>query len=189
MLDAILICDGCGSRESVGSGFCSECSHILDITYMNFFEILCIEEKFQLSEQQLRGNFIKKLQLFHPDLYCNKSIIEIERATKNSSAVSCAYSTLLNPISRACYLIELKNIPIPSESNFIMDVIEWNEKIEGSSSVLELQQLIVEVEHMLAIYKFQMEKDFRDEEYNQAAASYAKVKFFMRILDSARKKL
>lgn len=156
---------------------------------MNFFEILCVEEKFQLSKHQLKDNFIKKLQLFHPDLYCNKSAAEMDIATKNSSIVSRAYNMLLDPVSRARYLIEIKNIPIPNESGFITEVLEWNEKIEDTSSVLELQQLVEEVNRMLSIYKSQMEKDFSDMEYEKAAASYAKVKFFMRVLDSAKKRL
>lgn len=56
-----------------------------------------------------------------------------------SGLISNAYYTLLNPLHRGMYLLELNNLSVPEETvsiepEFIMEIMERNEAIEDAGT-------------------------------------------------------
>ncbi len=182
-------CVECGLNNLVQSDFCPMCGHILEISNIDLFAVFGLNTQFQLDIEVLKRSFLEKMQKFHPDMYINKSATQLTIATKNSSIINNAYKIISDPISRALYIFELKNISIPNDDKFLLEVMEWNEKIEEISSIEELKKLINEVGHLISSYILEMSEMFKCSEYNKAATKYSKVKFFTRILNLAKKKL
>ncbi|CAO1624559.1 unnamed protein product [Sympodiomycopsis kandeliae] len=83
----------------------------------------------------------------HPDRMHNKSASEQELALTQSSLINKAYDTLKDPLNRACYLLELNSIEVPSESdsledmNLLMKVMELRENLDEVTTEEEIQPI------------------------------------------------
>ncbi|TIB29800.1 hypothetical protein E3P86_03616 [Wallemia ichthyophaga] len=97
---------------------------------------------FNLSNTTLKQNYLSKQKQFHPD----KPNIDHNYALQTSSLINKAYETLLHPLSRAVYLLELNGIEIAEsdsihDSTLLMDMLELREQLEDAQSEEEVTQL------------------------------------------------
>jgi DnaJ-domain-containing protein 1 len=75
---------------------------------------------------------------FHPDIssqYGSDSLTT--KMAKYSTYINEAKATLLNDLQRAIYLMELRGVPLTeaidtADSQFVLDIFEINESIEGA---------------------------------------------------------
>ena len=89
-----LVCDFCHSLNPVSS-------------VTDYFTLLGLERKFDLSEEELQRKFISVSRYVHPDFHGAAPDEAQELALRLSAAVNDAYRTLKDPASRAAYLLEL----------------------------------------------------------------------------------
>jgi molecular chaperone HscB len=123
---------------------------------MSYFDILSSPVTFDTDDTLLKKNFLKiqvilntltKKQRTHPDAFTTKSLQERIISGELSSFANKAYSTLRSPLSRALYLLELKNIDEIAESESIYDsdilstVMEAREDIAHCRTAEELQEI------------------------------------------------
>lgn len=78
-------------------------------------------------------------KLLHPDKFSNKSEKEKQFSEILSSLVNKAYSTLLHPLKRGLYMLELNGITISEgtdnvNAEFLMEIMEKNEEIEDAAN-------------------------------------------------------
>ena len=87
----------------------------------NYFKLFSQPQNFEINGEELKKNF-RKLQLrYHPDKYIGSSPKEHRLAVQFSSYLNNAYATLINPIKRAEYLLEIKGISFDKENATIRD--------------------------------------------------------------------
>ncbi|XP_060574031.1 iron-sulfur cluster co-chaperone protein HscB-like [Ruditapes philippinarum] len=111
----------CGVVQSVPS----------DLTY---FKVMNCEEKFDIDIKSLASLYKNLQSRLHPDKFGQCSKEEQALAEYQSAFVNKAYNTLLKPLSRGQYLLEIHGDPIEEansavDPNFLMEVMEINEDI------------------------------------------------------------
>lgn len=89
----------------------------------------------QIDSGALKRRWREQMALTHPDRLANRSESEQRQAAQHSSAVNKAYETLMNPLARALYLLEVQGAEGMGESDSIEDPVLLME-------VMELQEAL-----------------------------------------------
>ncbi|CAK9262817.1 unnamed protein product [Sphagnum jensenii] len=141
-------CWSCDSKDDASPFFvCTACGAIQPLDEgLDFFQLLSIERSFEVDEKELEKQY-KRLQKFlHPDLSSLKSQREQGYSADQSGQVIKAYYTLLDPLSRARYLLTLNGVSIDEEGTIhdpplLLEIMELREEIEETADPTKLQEI------------------------------------------------
>ncbi|NWW42864.1 HSC20 protein, partial [Pedionomus torquatus] len=113
---------------------------------------------------------------------------------QHSSLINKAYQTLLNPLSRGLYLLELNGVEPAQETDsdadsaFLMEIMEINEKLaepKNEDSLREIETLIkVKQEELTREVTAAFERD----DLQEAKLLLAKMKYFANLEDKLKNK-
>lgn len=125
------------------------------------FEMLGLPRQFDLSEDEIRAAYRGLARATHPDRFAGASDEVVAKANELSAAVNAAYRALLDPVSRASYMLTLAGGPGPEDvrdvpGNLLMQVMTLREQIEadkqeGNEESLKRHRQSVEGERAAAI--------------------------------------
>ncbi|XP_071480795.1 uncharacterized protein [Diadema antillarum] len=127
--------------------FCQSCSMIQPLDEdLNHFQILGVEEKFDVDIADLTSRFRNLQRVLHPDKFGNTSKMEQSFSALQSSAVNKAYKVLLKPLSRGMYLLELHGHSIEEGESgidpaFLMEVMEVNEELANTEDLAAVHRI------------------------------------------------
>ncbi|XP_024398310.1 iron-sulfur cluster co-chaperone protein HscB homolog isoform X2 [Physcomitrium patens] len=110
-------CWSCEETSTAAPFFvCSSCKAIQPLDHsMDFFQLLSVDTSYLQDSKILEKNY-KQLQKFlHPDLSSGKSEREQDYSAEQSAQVIKAYYVLLDPLSRARYMLKLNGVDIDEE--------------------------------------------------------------------------
>ena len=102
----------------------------------DYYELLGLERKLGISQEELQRRYYELSRQFHPDRFMRKSDAERQYALDASSAVNDAYRTLKEPVRRAEYVLkqggfdigEQRSKDVPPE--LLEEVFELNMALE-----------------------------------------------------------
>jgi len=103
----------------------------------NYFEAFGLEVGFQIDQQQLQDKQKAILAAIHPDRYVNASEQEKRLSVQQASWLNEARQTLLNPVKRARYMLEINGVELNDESEttsdtvFLMEQLELREQLDA----------------------------------------------------------
>lgn len=106
----------------------------------DYYELLGLERKLNLSQDELQRRYYELSRQFHPDRFMRKSEAERQDALDASSALNDAYRTLKEPVRRAEYVLkqhgfdigEQRSKDVPPE--LLEEVFELNMALEEMRS-------------------------------------------------------
>ncbi|XP_062822732.1 iron-sulfur cluster co-chaperone protein HscB-like isoform X2 [Anolis carolinensis] len=137
---AWLSCWSCGlALPANGSQhrFCPSCRALqAPEPQQDLFSVMGCERRFRLDASGLRRSFRALQGLLHPDRFSRSTQVERGFSEEHSSLVNKAYRTLLNPISRGIYLLELNGVSLEqgtdpgSDPEFLSEIMETNERLQ-----------------------------------------------------------
>nr|XP_054766985.1 iron-sulfur cluster co-chaperone protein HscB-like [Lytechinus pictus] len=190
------------SRSETSSGgprvaalFCASCNMIQPLEDgLNHFQIMGMEEKFDVEVQDLTNCFRNLQRLLHPDKFSNKSETEQNYSAAQSSAVNRAYKVLLKPLSRGLYLLELRGFAIEEgESNieplFLMEVMEINEELADTDDLETVRRIGKENTVSLNDHLDKLRVAFDEANYPQARELLMRLKYYANIDDKVKEKV
>lgn len=129
------------------------------------FEMLGLPRQFDLSEEEVRSAYRRLARDTHPDRFAGASEEAVARANELSAAINAAYRVLLDPVSRASYVLTLAGGPGPEDvrdvpGNLLMQVMTLRELIEqdkqaGNEDSLKRHRQSVEGDRAAAIARMQ----------------------------------
>ena len=118
--------------------------------------------------------------------------MEQDLALKQSAFINKAYSTLLKPLTRGLYLLELWGDPLEESSTtldqeFLLEIMEVNEEVdEARSDQTELKAIEdinnAKIEDCLK----EVSKRFRSHEISEAKVNLIKLKYLTNISDKIK---
>lgn len=156
-------------------------------TKNNFFEIFSLPEAWEIDQAQLDFRFRKLQQEFHPDRYASKSDIEKRLAMQMAATINQAYQTLLEPLSRAQYLLELKGFDanqeshVTSDSQFLMNQMLMREALAeakfSDDPLKALVSLSIDALENSAALQSEFAQQYQTSAYNEAFDTLAKMQF------------
>ncbi|XP_070820432.1 iron-sulfur cluster co-chaperone protein HscB isoform X1 [Chaetodon trifascialis] len=106
----------------------------------SFFKILDCDYTFTLDTQKLQKSYLRLQRSLHPDNFSQKSVKEQKYSEIQSALVNKAYKTLLKPLSRGLYMLELEGMRIEegtdsaADSEFLMELMEINEALDEAQT-------------------------------------------------------
>ena len=128
----------------------------------NAFTVFSLPVCFNIDLQELEKRYLKAQQMVHPDTFVGRSEMEKRVAAMRTVTLNEAYQRLKNLISRAQEFLNAKNVPIPGQqgttvptSPFLVQVLEWRERIQGKDDLLGLK---TELSHRLDQCKNQFDR-------------------------------
>ncbi|NWQ77605.1 HSC20 protein, partial [Columbina picui] len=110
---------------------------------------------------------------------------------QHSSLINKAYQTLLNPLSRGLYLLELKGVEPAQEtdseadSEFLMEIMEINEKLAEPKNEDTLEEIGTLLKGKL---RFEVMFSFISDDLQEAKKLLGKMKYFANLEDKLKKK-
>lgn len=103
-----LQCWKCNNLVCKKNIFCSSCHAIQPVREKDdFFAYLGLNKDFVIDETELRNRFRKLQSEVHPDKHAQNTQDEQKFSEEHSSFLNVAYKTLLDPVSRANYLLRI----------------------------------------------------------------------------------
>ena len=108
----------------------------------NYFEIFQLPIQYALDEKKLDASYRAILSSIHPDRFVNATEAEKTQSLMKSTLVNDAYTILKNPIQRAEYLLEINSVSqhVKLDHAFLMQQMEWEERLEAEENVAPLNQ-------------------------------------------------
>eukprot|EP00924_Labyrinthula_sp_SR-Ha-C_P013909 snap_masked-scaffold_5-processed-gene-17.36-mRNA-1 protein AED:0.36 eAED:0.36 QI:0/0/0/0.5/1/1/2/0/260 len=181
-----------GDKISGNDFFCSNCGKILDSA---LFLSVDVNESFPIDQKQLERNFKATQRYLHPDKFSTTSDVEKGYSTDLSSLVNKAYKILLNPISRAEYLLEKHGIKAFGEEGetmknpeILMKSLEVREELSYLSTENEINSFIdAQRKHWNEDFSL-LVNFFNIQEYQQAKDKLVELKFTDKVIQEAKEK-
>lgn len=154
---------------------------------MNYFNIFGLPIKYKIDSKILKQRFQILQSKFHPDVFISSSKAEQKSALKYSSLINQAWLTLSNDISRAEYIISLKNVEkkeIIEDKHFLEKQFIFQErlqKIEILKDKKAILALIKNLENEIQEYLVRMAYQVNKEEWEEAASIIYKLHFLKKL--------
>lgn len=120
---------------------------------------------------------------------------EQEYSESQSALVNKAYSTLLKPLSRGLYMLELEGMNIEdgtdsgADSNFLMKLMEINEALDEAQTPEEAIMIGRDIKGKLADLTVHIDAALRKGELQAAKAILVQMKYYANIEEKVKEKL
>nr|QCY50103.1 DNAJC20 [Apostichopus japonicus] len=175
--------------------FCFSCHGIqpVDENISHFQRMEC-KTNYDLDVSRLQKFFRELQSKLHPDRFSQKSEREQSFSAGQSSAVNKAYRTLLRPLSRGLYMLELAGYPVEEgdsdvDPSFLMEIMELNEKLSELNDLDEIKKIgDVNAEKLKGLMK-ELSIEFESKNYEKAREVLMRLKYYANIDDKVRDKL
>ena len=155
---------------------------------MEYFEVFELPQSFTLDEQSLANKFRQMQAKLHPDKFGTKSVIQKDYSEQWSALVNQAYQTLLKPLDRSLYLLELNGKPLEEEAiatdpEFLAEVMEINEQLDEIVDINKLDALKDDMRQIVDDFISKIEDAFSKGDVELAKENVTKMKYYCTILD------
>lgn len=130
----------------------------------NYFEYYDIKPQFLINTAELKGKYLQKSRLFHPDFYTQASTQQQENALQQATFNNTAYKTLANTQLRTRYILELYAVLTPNENyalppDFLMEMLDINEILDDLQHNYNANDFL-SLQHSLHSAEQAVEQDF-----------------------------
>lgn len=187
-----LQCWKCGrDLEDLFERFCS-CGMVQCVNeYVNYFDVMGVPVTFDLERATLHGRFRNLQKDLHPDKFSKRSKIEREYSEQQSSLINKAYSTLVKPLSRGQYLLEILGHPVdeidkPDNPTFLMEMMELNEELEEAQSLEEVHMIKEKNCQTISDITTEIAKAFQNDAIEDAKGLLIKLNYYSNIDDKIK---
>ena len=167
---------------------------LLDLS-QNYFELFGQPVNFDIDPEQLHKKQQELQAIFHPDRFVNAADQDRRVSVQQAARVNEAYQTLVDPVERGRYMLELSGLNMndqsetTSDTEFLMEQIALREQIEEIRSkddpVAECAGIIRNLKHSMLEISNEFAQKFEAGELDAARQVSRKMQFIQRILQQA----
>ncbi|XP_073322038.1 iron-sulfur cluster co-chaperone protein HscB [Pagrus major] len=161
----------------------------------SFFKIMDCDHTFTLDTQKLQKRYLQLQRSLHPDNFSQKSAKEQEYSEIQSALVNKAYKTLLKPLSRGLYMLELEGMPVEegtdssADSEFLMELMEINEALDEAQTPEAANRIGQDTKGKLADLTKEIDAALLKGDLQTAKALLAQMKYYANIEEKVKEKL
>lgn len=191
------VCWNCQANLTNDPGhlYCTNCQALKSppTEPIDHFALMGMDKSFKVDLRKLSERYKELQRQLHPDRFANKSEEERNLSDTWSPMVNEAYTTLLKPVKRANYLLELAGNPLEEgdihlDANFLAEVMELNEEIADAETHADVAGLVDHVRQVLQRYYNHVEKVFAAGDVAAAKLIVAKMQYYNNIKDKLKEK-
>ncbi|KAM6965397.1 iron-sulfur cluster co-chaperone protein HscB [Aplochiton taeniatus] len=184
------------------SFFCSSCKLVQPPDEeASYFQIMDCDLTYTLDSHTLQKRYLQLQRFLHPDNFGQKTAKEQKYAEHQSALVNKAYKTLLKPLSRGLYMLELNGMRLEegtdlgADPEFLMELMEINEALDEARNSEEANEIGQSTQSI--VYPFQKIQDLTKQidsalhkgELIAAKELLAQMKYFANIEEKVKAKL
>ncbi|XP_061837781.1 iron-sulfur cluster co-chaperone protein HscB isoform X1 [Nerophis lumbriciformis] len=176
--------------------FCSACKVVQPPgDDASFFNIMSCDVSFAVDTKALQRRYLQLQRSLHPDNFSQKSVEEQEYSQHQSALVNKAYKTLLKPLSRGLYMLELEGMRIDegtdsgADADLLMELMEINEALAEARTAEEADKISRDTKGKLSVLTEKIDAALRAGELHAAKALLVQMKYFSNIEDKVKDKL
>lgn len=161
----------------------------------SYFKLMDFDSTFTLDTQKLQKRYLQLQRSLHPDNFSQKSVKEQEYSEIQSALVNKAYKTLLKPLSRGLYMLELEGMRLEegtdsgADSEFLMELMEINEALDEARTPEEANKIGQETKVKLADLTKAIDDALLKGELQAAKALLVQMKYYANIEEKVKEKL
>lgn len=161
----------------------------------SYFQIMDCDHTFTVDTQTLQKRYLQLQRSLHPDNFSQKSVKEQQYSESHSALVNKAYQTLLKPLSRGLYMLELEGLHTEegtdsgADPGFLMELMEINEALDEAQTPEEASQIGRDIKGKLAILTEEIDAALVKGELQAAKALLAQMKYYANIGEKVKEKL
>ncbi|XP_059192843.1 iron-sulfur cluster co-chaperone protein HscB [Centropristis striata] len=161
----------------------------------SYFKIMDCDYTFTLDTKKLQKRYLQLQRSLHPDNFSQKAVKEQEYSESHSALVNKAYQTLLKPLSRGLYMLELEGMRIEegtdsgADSEFLMELMEINEALDEAQTPEEANKIGQDTKGKLAALTKEIDAALLKGELHAAKALLAQMKYYANIEEKVKEKL
>jgi molecular chaperone HscB len=117
------------------------------------FELFGLRPQFAQDRAAIDARWKDLQREAHPDKFAAQGAAAQRLAMQWSVRINEAYQRLKDPLKRAAYLCELHGALVNAENNtampteFLMQQMDWREALDAASSLLDFEDLDLQVKH------------------------------------------
>ena len=182
-------CIHCNGVIKKGERFCDACGKILPPSYKDYFDCFGIKETPLVDKIKLEEVFLRKMKDLHPDRFINNPSKESKIALEQSSYLNKAFDTLSNENDLFGYIIDMHKLDNSVDAKLMADMWEYKEELLSCSSEEELLKIVLKTKRELLTIKEKLVNTLLANNYNVASGMFDRMKFLMRHMDDANKRL
>lgn len=153
------------------------------------------DDTFSVDTQKLQRRYVQLQRALHPDNFSQKSEEEQKYSEIQSALVNKAYKTLLKPLSRGLYMLELRGVRIEegtdaeARSDFLMELMEINEALDQVRTSAEADKIGQDTKAKLAELTEEIDATLHRGDLGAAKALLAQMKYYANIEEKVKEKL
>ncbi len=157
----------------------------------NYFKLFDMHQSMQLNSELLDERYKSLQRESHPDKFASGSEGQKRWAIQATSYINEARSTLLDPLRRAIYLLNLEGIDLNVETDtqmspeFLMDQIQLREELQSIRSQADpfaaLSRLSTRIKAEIEAIKADFEASFLQEQYTECRLKAREWQFIDKI--------
>ncbi|KAJ8286037.1 hypothetical protein GJAV_G00033830 [Gymnothorax javanicus] len=182
--------------KSTPAFFCPVCKVIqAPDEVATYFDLMGCDKTFALDIQKLQRTYLLLQRSLHPDNFSQKSEEEQEYSETQSALVSAAYRTLLKPLSRGLYMLELEGTPLEegtdtgADPQFLLEIMEINERLDETQIKEETDDIGDLIEVRLRDLTEKINAAFHKGDVKSAKVLISQMKYFANIQEKVKEKL
>uniref|UniRef100_A0A3P9JPZ4 Iron-sulfur cluster co-chaperone protein HscB n=1 Tax=Oryzias latipes TaxID=8090 RepID=A0A3P9JPZ4_ORYLA len=182
--------------DNVPAFFCNSCKTIQPPAEgESYFKIMDCDYTFTVDTQKLQRRYLQLQRFLHPDNFSQRSAKEREYSESQSALVNRAYKTLLKPLSRGLYMLELEGMHLEegtdsgADSAFLMRLMEINEAVDEAQTPEEAEEIGRDTRGKLADLTGQIDAALHKGELHAAKALLVQMKYYANIEEKVKGKL
>jgi molecular chaperone HscB len=163
-----------------------------ELLLKNYFEMFALPVEFNIDKKQLKQNMLALQKIYHPDNHHQGSEDILEKILLLSSTLNMAYQVLLNPSSRAVYLLKLLNIKIADDdimvrnNEILIKQMELRQRIDQAFidyNTLALDQLEQEISINITKVEEKINDLFHLKKYDEIEEEIHLMLFYQKAID------
>jgi molecular chaperone HscB len=188
-------CWSCRGPVEGAALFCTTCRAVQPPAPMTHFARLGLPEDFGIDAAELDRRYFAAQRQLHPDRFATKT--PRERAISQSQAVSLneAYETLMEPVSRAAYLLKLKGVDANPDGchtvkdpALLMEQMEFREALQDADTQEAVNTFGAEAAAQMKASIAAVAESFRCGDLERAGHDTTRLKYLVKLVDEARAK-
>lgn len=170
---------------------------MFDLT-ANYFELLDLEQDYQLDLKVLKEKYLELQREVHPDKFASESEKIQREAIQRVSYLNQAYETLKSPLQRAIYLLQISgndfdpDTQIHNDAAFLLEQMELREELSEVSYTNEPLTALEELNNKASLryksHQEQFSKLYSEKNWQDAAVEINKMMFAKKLLSEISEK-
>ncbi|NWR86331.1 HSC20 protein, partial [Furnarius figulus] len=160
----------------------------------DLFRLMECDRSFRIDARQLQRRFRSLQRAVHPDRFGQSPPKERCYSEQHSALINKAYQTLLSPLSRGLYLLELSGVELAQETDsdadsaFLTEIMDINEKLAEPKNEASFE----EIETLIKVKQEELTREvtaaFERGDLQEAKKLLGRMKYFANLEDKLKTK-